>query len=158
MGLVTITSCGGPGPTPVAPSLPLDVGSATAAPGEEVTLAVTLDSLGTTVLLAQVNLTFQGLTLTSPIGSAGTGLPPTWLFIPFSPAPGSLNFLAVDLAGIGQALGPSGGPIFSATFTVDVDAIVEAVPVIVDFADVRDGGNFPLNLAVTPGSVTITGP
>ena len=107
--------------------------------------------------LIQVNLVFnvEGLTLTNPTGSAGAVLPPPpdWFFIPFSPGPGSLNFLAVDLAGNGQALN---GPIFSATFTVDAAALPGDVPVSVGFADVRDNANNSLSLALTPGAVTVS--
>ena len=119
------------------------------------TLTVTLDSLGTTVGSIRVNLTFEGLTLTNPMGSAGAGLPPTWFFVHFSPGPSSLNFLAVDLAGIGQALD---GSIFSATFTVDAAAPDGAVPVSVELAEVRDESNISLSLTLTPGAVTVTSP
>lgn len=117
------------------------------------TLAVSFESLGTTVRLIQVNLAFDGLTLTNHAGSAGTALP-TWFFIPF-PDTGSLKFLAVDFSGIGQ---PIDGPIFSATFTVDAAAADGEVPVIVVFADVRDGDNNSLKLTLTPGVVTVNGP
>lgn len=117
------------------------------------TLEVTLNSLGTTVRLIQVNLlAFDGLKQIEPTGSVGADLPLNWFFIPFSPGPGKLNFLAVDLAGIGE---PLNGPIFSATFTVDAAAPEGDVLVSVVFADVRDDSNNPLNLALSPGVVTV---
>ena len=67
----------------------------------------------------------------------------------------SLNFLAVDLAGFGQTLN---GSMFLATFTVNPDAPDGVAQVSVEFADVRDGNNNPLNLTSTPGAVTVTTP
>ena len=124
------------------------------APGDQVTLLVSLDTGATTVQGVQVNLDCHCALLGRPVGARGATLPEeTWLFASFSPGPGILNLLAVDLSGVGQ---PISGPIFRAIFTIDAGAPDGDVPVVAVVAEVRDESNGALTLMVVPGVVKVS--
>ena len=123
------------------------------APGDQVTLLVSLDTGATTVQGVQVNLDCHCALLGSPVGARGATLPEeTWLFVSFSPGPGILNLLAVDLSGVGQ---PMSAPIFPPTFTIDAGAPDGDVPVVA-VAEARDESNGALTLTVVPGVVRVS--
>ena len=131
----------------------MTVGSATGAPGDRVILAISMDSAGATVMSIQVNLTFDGATLTNAVGTAGAALPTSWLFASNSPAPGDLRFISLDQSGIGQILN---GAIFTATLTIDAGASAGGVP-IGPFVEVRDELGMALSVTLTDGVVTVSG-
>ncbi len=128
------------------------VGSATGAPGEQVTLGISLDTAGTPVRSVLVNLATDGATLTSAVGSQAAGLPPTWLFASNSPAPGDLRFVSIDLSGGSQ---PLNGQIFTATFAIDANAPAGIVPITV-VEDVSDASALAITVTVTNGAVVVT--
>ena len=128
------------------------VGSATGAPGEQVTLDVSVDTAGTPVRSVQVNLATDGATLTSAVGGQGAALPPTWLFASNSPAPGDLRFVSIDLSGGSQ---PLNGQIFTATVAIDANAPAGNVPITV-VEDVRDASALAITVTVTNGAVVVT--
>ena len=136
----------------VTPDATMVIGTASGAAGEQVTLEIFLDTMGTTALSAQLILAFDGATLTSATGGPGAALPAAWLLASHSPAPGELRYLTLDLAGEGQ---PLNGPIFTATFTIDAGAPAGDVPVTAVLADVRDESAAALIVAVTNGVVTV---
>ena len=125
------------------------------APGGQVTVSVSLDTAGTTILSAWVNLTSSGGILSSPTGGAGSALSSTWFYISFSPGSGELNSLALDLGGAGQ---PFNGEVFTATFDIDPNAPDGDVPITIALTEVRDGANQPLNLIPISGVVTVQSP
>ncbi|MCI0867945.1 MAG: hypothetical protein J4N89_15490 [Chloroflexi bacterium] len=141
-GIVTVTAA-------------LVVGSTVGSPEEVVTVQISLDSAGTTVSLVQVNLRFNGVNLTSPVGARGTALPAAWFFISNSPATGELRFVSLDLAGMGQ---PINGPIFEATFTIDAGAPLGDVSITAEVATAIDDAGVALIVTVTNGVVTVAGP
>ena len=102
----------------------------------------------------QVNLTFDGATLTNAVGTAGAALPTSWLFASNSPAPGDLRFISLDQSGIGQILN---GAIFTATLTIDAGASAGGVP-IAPSVEVRDETGVELGVTLTGGMVTVSGP
>ncbi len=128
------------------------VGSATGAPGEQVTLGISLDTAGTPVRSVQVNLAFDGTTLTRAVGGQSAALPPTWLFASNSPAPGDLRFVSIDLSGGSQ---PLNGPIFTATFAIDANAPAGNVPITV-VENVSDESSLAITVTVTNGAVIVT--
>ena len=136
----------------VTPDATMVIGTASGAAGEQVTLEISLDTMGATALSAQLTLAFDGVTLTSATGGPGAALPSEWLLASHSPSPGELRFLTLDLAGQGQ---PLNGPIFTATFMIDAGAPAGDVPVTVVLTDVRGESATVLNVAVTNGVVTV---
>lgn len=138
-------------PTQTPWSATMVVGNATGAPGEQVTLDISLDTAGTPVRAVQLNLAFDGATLTSAVGGQSAALPPSWLFVSNSPAPGDLRFVSIDLSGGSQ---PLNGPIFTATFAIDANAPAGNVPIeVVEY--VSDGSALAITV-VTNGAVNIT--
>lgn len=131
----------------------LEVGTASGAPGEQVTLPINVRTGGAVVRGMRVNLLFDGNALTSPEGSAGVDLPPGWTFASFSPAPGELRLLAINSTGQ-----PFSGVVFTATFTVDDAAAAGEVAVTVALEEVRDDANLALSLGVADGMVTVRSP
>ena len=129
------------------------VGSATGAPGEQVTLGISLDTAGTPVRSVQVNLATDGATLTSAVGGQGAALPPTWLFASNSPATGDLRFVSIDLSGGNQ---PLNGQIFTATVAIDANAPAGNVPIKVVLVDVSDASASAITVTVTHGAVSVT--
>ena len=129
------------------------VGSATGAPGEQVTLKISLDTAGTPVRAVQVNLATDGATLTSAVGGQGAALPPSWLFASNSPAPGDLRFVSLDLSGGSQ---PLNGQIFTATVAIDANAPAGNVPITVELVDVSDASALAITVTVTNGAVIVT--
>ena len=129
------------------------VGSTAGSPRAVVTVQISLDSTETKVALIQVNLAFNGGVLTSPAGVISTALPEGWVFASNSPAAGQLRFLLLDLAGVGQ---PFNGPIFEATFTIDLGALAGDVPITVEKAEAIDDLGVPLIVTVTNGVVTVS--
>ena len=128
------------------------VGSVTGAPGEQVTLGISLDTAGTPVRSVQVNLATDGATLTSAVGGQGAALPPTWLFVSNSPAPGDLRFVSIDLSGGSQ---PLNGQIFTANFAIDANAPTGNVPITV-VEVVSDASALAITVTVTNGAVIVT--
>ncbi len=102
--------------------------------------------------MVQVNLSFDGAKLTSPVGARGTALPAAWFFDSNSPAAGDLRFVSLDLAGVGQAVN---GPIFEATFTIDPGALPGDVSITAAVAEALDADGVALILTVTNGVVTV---
>jgi len=128
------------------------IGTASGAAGDQVTLKISLDTTGTTAQSAQLNLAFNGATLTSATGGTGAALPAAWHLASHSPAPGQLRLLTLDLTGQGQ---PLNGPIFTATFTIDPGAPAGDMPVTAVLVEVHDDLGAALSVAVTNGVVTV---
>ena len=134
------------------PDATMVIGTASGAAGDQVTLKISLDTAGSTAQSAQLNLAFDGATLTSATGGTGAALPAAWDLASHSPAPGELRILTVDLTGQGQ---PLNGPIFTATFTIDPGSTAGDVPVTAVLVDVHDDSGAALSVGVTNGVVTV---
>ena len=139
----------------VTPAARFVIGTAVGAAGEQVTLNISLDTMGTAAQSIQLNLAFDGATLTSATGAPGTALPAAWLLASHSPAPGELRYVALDLAGESQAFN---GLVFTATFTIDAGAPPGDVTVTAALADVRDESVAALSVAVINGEVSVCQP
>lgn len=130
----------------------LTIASVSGLPGQQVQVPVSVDTGGVAISGLQVNLGYDGATLTSPVGSAGPMLPESWTFQSNSPSPGDMRFLAIDLSGEAQALS---GVVFTVAFTISADATAGDVPVDVALVTMHDGSGVALDVTANSGIVTV---
>jgi hypothetical protein len=138
-----------------ARALDVTVGSATVAPGNTVTVPVTVTGMAGTSRSFQINLSFNGAVLTAPVAAAGTGLPAGFNFASNSPSTGAMIALGFEM---GPGAVVLNGQLFRVTFTAAPGAAGGQYAVTIAAATILDQNNQQMAIANrNAGTITVTG-
>ena len=102
-----------------------------------------------------MNLAYEAARLKDPVVVRGPGLPDSWLFSSFTPAPGDTRTVALDPEGNGLQFR---GTILEVAFVVGADAPLGDIAINVTLADLRDSQSMLMQVAVIDGQVSVIGP